>query len=241
MSTSAGRPATIGRGHRPQTLLHISHLKESADKYNMDSASFDDYKDANGYEDAKILEEMYHLKLRAIMDRIQALASTVASLQLTSDRQKLGRQIRREQPSHKHEPTGGQVLGEAPCMWPPPEHLDRHIQQATPQDTLTDLGYLGHEDLCLSASPALLSLQEDRQGTLPRLRLERLIILPLAEWHLLLICLLTAELHIRVLWGIHYVIHPSHIPPWRTGRSSYLLETSTLVFSPRPRRSRQIG
>ena len=52
----------------------------------------------------------------------------------------------------------------------------------------------------------LFSLLEDRQGTLPRSRLERLATLPLTERPLLLVCLSTPDSHIRVLWGMHYMI-----------------------------------
>ena len=39
MSTSTGRPTTVGGGRRPQNLHHSAQLEERADEYYTDAAS----------------------------------------------------------------------------------------------------------------------------------------------------------------------------------------------------------
>ena len=65
---------------------------------------------------------------------------------------------------------------------------------------------MGIEKSCLSDFPALFSLLENKQGSSPRLWLERLATLPLTKRTILLICLVTPEPHIRVLWEVQYLI-----------------------------------
>ena len=75
MSTPTGRPAIVGRGQRPQT-----NDDNGAEDY-LDLEDYDEEED--GTKDASMLAEAPTPDLRA---SIQALASTVASLQLASGR-----------------------------------------------------------------------------------------------------------------------------------------------------------
>ena len=205
VSTPAGRLNTVGRGQRPQTLPHSDQLKQSGDKEDPFAESYDEEENSKTDEDASILEETHPTNFRAIVASIQALASAVASIQLASRRRMTGRQIYRGIPSQGQDLSRGQALGAVSCTWPPSEYLGRQIQQAAPSDTLPALGSSGGEDSYLSAFPELFSLLEEKQGTSLMLRLQIFSTLLLTDQPLLLLCMVTQELHIRVLWEVHHV------------------------------------
>ena len=86
MSNYMGHTTTLGRVQRPQTLPPNDDHEESGGEEDPDSNSYNDEEDKGTYK-SSMLDESHTSDLRAIMASIQALASTVASLQLTYDRQ----------------------------------------------------------------------------------------------------------------------------------------------------------
>ena len=88
-------------------------------------------------------------------------------------------------------------------MQPSPEDLGRQTHQAA-QDTLAALVESSIDDTALRSFPALFTLLEDKKGTIPKSQIERIMTMPLTERPLLLICLMSLEPRIRVLWGVQY-------------------------------------
>ena len=91
---SAVYPATVGRGQLPQTLPPTGANDKRGEKEYPNSEAYDEEK-YKGSDDASMLAEAHTPDLQAIMARIQTLASTVASIQLASRRQQMGRQTKR--------------------------------------------------------------------------------------------------------------------------------------------------
>ena len=100
--------------------------------------------------------------LWAIMASIQALASTVSSLQLASGSPQTGGPRRdhgqQQAPARTHPP------GATTTTRPPPENLGQQTQKAA-LDTLAAIGASNKDDLALSAFPALFTLIKENQGT----------------------------------------------------------------------------
>ena len=101
-------------------------------------------------------------------------------------------------------------------MHPPPPQQGATLGTSTKnlkaahQGTLIILAAASPRDTTLAAFLAIFTLLDPRAGTPPRYRIQRLATLPLEERPLLVVCVDTLNLHIRVLWGAKYVI-PSFI------------------------------
>ena len=153
--------------------------------------------------------------LNRILDSIQALASSLAMLQVQADceqhppsrREREAAALRR-QPMQDF-PAGPNQRSRAPI--PPTHPLSRTAPQvhhppqglAAQRDTLAGItATVPHPSL--DCFPDISTLLEVRHGTPPpppppQSRLERLVTVPLEERPLVLVCLNTPEPHIRVL------------------------------------------
>ena len=100
MSTSSGRLSTVGGVCLPLTLQNEDTMDKVAEEYKIDEKYDDEYTRDESMEE---VEQMPNLS--SIMDSIQTLTLTVASLQITPGRQKMGgAQTAREAPTN---PTSG--------------------------------------------------------------------------------------------------------------------------------------
>ena len=151
---TTGRPETVGRGQRPHTLPSgRTNKDEENDVEYPGSYEYED-KDDEGMDDASMGADALLPDLQAIMTSIQALASTVAYLQIRhTGGQPQGRSAGRR-------PTPAIQAPEAtPCRQPPPVDSTQQTQAAP--DTLDTLGADGGEDSGLHAFPAIFTLLEE--------------------------------------------------------------------------------